>query len=189
MSAAVVLSDDSRTSAGVLLLTIIAVEYGGLTLLRSARPLSPIEFQRAFARAGHAHAGVSVIFALVAQILADAAPLTASQHRGPRRHLARRDPLPAGVLPLLGGSPRHQPNRFIFLVYAGAVSLTAGVLALGIELLTAQRPLPGSWFGEPGNPPFRRGSGAPARPSTRGATEPRCMSSPMVRRSSLRDAV
>jgi hypothetical protein len=71
------LSSDSRTTAGILLLTILAVEYGGLTVLRIVRGHQPAtEFQKAFARAGHAHAGVFVIFVLVAQIFADAAHLT-----------------------------------------------------------------------------------------------------------------
>jgi hypothetical protein len=34
MSAALVLSHDSRTTAGILLLTVLAVEVGGLTVLR-----------------------------------------------------------------------------------------------------------------------------------------------------------
>ncbi len=70
------LSNDSRTTAGILLLTIVAVEYGGLVMLRIVRGNQPAtDFQRAFARAGHAHAGVFVVFALVAQILADSADL------------------------------------------------------------------------------------------------------------------
>ena len=76
MLAALSLSNDSRTTAGILLLTILAVEYGGLTVLRIVRGHQPAtDFQKSFARAGHAHAGVFVVFALVAQILADAADL------------------------------------------------------------------------------------------------------------------
>jgi hypothetical protein len=70
------LSSDSRTTAGVLFLTLVAVEYGGLFMLRlvrGRRPATP--FQRSFARAGHAHARVLVILALVGQVLADAAAL------------------------------------------------------------------------------------------------------------------
>jgi hypothetical protein len=72
----VTLSSDSRTTAGVLLLTLVAVEYGGVFMLhvvRGRRSATP--FQRSFARAGHAHAGVLVILALVGQLLADAAVL------------------------------------------------------------------------------------------------------------------
>lgn len=37
MIAARSLSNDSRTTAGILLLTIVAVEFGGLTMLRIVR--------------------------------------------------------------------------------------------------------------------------------------------------------
>jgi hypothetical protein len=47
-----------------------------LTVLRIAGGRRPAaEFQKAFTRAGHAYAGVFVVFALVAQILADGAYL------------------------------------------------------------------------------------------------------------------
>ena len=76
LAAALTLSNDSRTTAGILLIAIVAVEYGGLTLLRITRGRQPAtEFQKASARAAHAHAGIFVIFAIVAQILADAAEL------------------------------------------------------------------------------------------------------------------
>lgn len=139
MLAALALSDDSRTTAGVLLLTIVAVEIGGLTMLRIVRgQQAATEFQRSFARAGHAHAGVFVVFALVAQILADAGDLD-----GIADFLARNGIWAAAVLFPAGfflSSARPgatAPNRLILLVYAGAVALTAGVLALGIGLLTA----------------------------------------------------
>jgi hypothetical protein len=37
MLAALSLSNDSRTTVGILLITILAVEYGGLTVLRIVR--------------------------------------------------------------------------------------------------------------------------------------------------------
>jgi hypothetical protein len=139
MLAALALSNDSRTTAGILLLTIVAVELGGVTMLRIVRGQKPAtEFQSSFARAGHAHAGVFVVFALVAQILADAGELD-----GFADFLARNGIWAAAVLFPAGfflSSARRgatAPNRLILLVYAGAVALTAGVLALGIGLLTA----------------------------------------------------
>jgi drug/metabolite transporter superfamily protein YnfA len=139
MLTAVALSNDSRTTAGILLLTIVAVELGGLTVLRMLRGRQPAtEFQKAFARAGHAHAGVFVIFALVAQIFADAAELD-----GAANFLARNGILAAAILFPAGfflSSVRPgaiEPNRLIVLVYVGAAALTAGVIALGVGLLTA----------------------------------------------------
>jgi hypothetical protein len=76
MEAAISLSQDARSTAGILLLTIVAVEYGGTFMLRIVRGrFAATEFQRSFFRAGHAHAGVLVILALLAQILADAAEM------------------------------------------------------------------------------------------------------------------
>jgi hypothetical protein len=48
-----------------------------LRVVRGRVPMTP--FQRAFARAGHAHAGVRVIAALICQVLADAADLSGFQ--------------------------------------------------------------------------------------------------------------
>jgi hypothetical protein len=133
------LSNDSRTTAGILLLTIVAVEFGGLAMLRIVRGQQPAtEFQKTFARAGHAHAGVFVVFALVAQLFADAADLD-----GVANFLARNGIwvaavlFPAGFFLSSAGRGATRPNRLIVLVYAGAAALTAGVLALGIGLLTA----------------------------------------------------
>jgi hypothetical protein len=139
MIAALSLSSDSRTSAGILLLTIVAVEYGGLVMLRIVRGSRPAtDFQRAFARAGHAHAGVFVVFALVAQILADAADLSGLADVLARDGIwAAAILFPAGFFLSSAGQGATRPNRFIVLVYAGAAALTAGVLALGIGLLTA----------------------------------------------------
>jgi hypothetical protein len=135
----VTLSSDSRTTAGVLLLTLVAVEYGGVFMLhvvRGRRSATP--FQRSFARAGHAHAGVLVILALVGQLLADAAVLD-----GVDDFLARTGIwvaavlFPAGFFLSSAGRGRTEPNRLIVLLYAGVACLTVGVVALGIGLLMA----------------------------------------------------
>src|SRR3954447_26134734 len=82
---ALALSSDTRHTAGVLLLAVVAIEYGGWFMLRVVRGREPATpFQQAFFRAGHAHAGVLVILALVGQILADATSLF-----GPLVDLAR----------------------------------------------------------------------------------------------------
>lgn len=139
MIAALSLSNESRTTAGILLLTIVAVELGGLTMLRIVRGQQPAtDFQRSFARAGHAHAGVFVVFALVAQILADAAQLDGFVDFLARSGIWVAAVLfPAGFFLSSGKAGATAPNRLILLVYAGAVALTTGALALGIGLLTA----------------------------------------------------
>jgi hypothetical protein len=139
LAAALTLSNDSRTTAGILLIAIVAVEYGGLTVLRITRGSQPAtEFQKAFARAGHAHAGVFVLFAIVAQILADAAQLEGAVDTIARSGIWIAAILfPAGFFASSAGRGVTKPNRLIALVYAGIAALTAGVLALGIGLLTA----------------------------------------------------
>jgi hypothetical protein len=139
MLAALTLSDDAARTGGILLLTIVAVQSGGLYLLRvvgGGMPLTP--FQVAFARAGHAHAGVLVTLSLVIQLYADAAGLTGLAATLGRSGVPLAAILmPAGFFFSSMGKGRTRPNRLLALVYLGAASLAAGVLALGLALLTA----------------------------------------------------
>lgn len=137
--ATLTLSHESRTTAGILLLTILVVEYGGLTVLRMVRGSTPAtDFQKAFARAGHAHAGVFVVFAILAQLLADGAQLTGVVGTLARDGIwAAAVLFPAGFFASSAGRGAAKPNRLIVLLYAGVVALTVGVVALGIGLLTA----------------------------------------------------
>ncbi len=139
MNVAITLSSDTRTTAGVLLLTLVAVELGGLAVLRIVRGHDPATpFQLAFARAGHAHAGVLVILALVALLYADAAELDGVWNAVARSGIWVAAILfPAGFFLSSAGRGRTEPNRLIILVYLGAAALAAGVVSLGIGLLTA----------------------------------------------------
>lgn len=135
----VLLSAEGRGTAGILLLTIVLIEYGGLFMLRVVRGThATTPFQHAFYRAGHAHAGVLVILSLVVLLVADAASLS-----GPLASLARGAvPLaailmPAGFFFSAAGAGRTSPSPLIWLLYAGAASLAVGVVSLGIALLTA----------------------------------------------------
>ncbi|MGH2613814.1 MAG: hypothetical protein ACRDJC_01120 [Thermomicrobiales bacterium] len=132
------LSSDSRTTAGILLLTIVAVEYGGWFMLRVVRGGRPAtSLQQAFFRAGHAHAGVLVILALVGQLFADATTMS-----GLHALLARNGIwlaailMPAGYFLSVARRGATEPNRLLWLVYLGALSLGVGVVSLGIGLLT-----------------------------------------------------
>jgi len=79
------MSDPARLMAGITLLTVPTIVFGGLTILgaltggRAGLPappdLSPVQY--ALYRAGHAHAGVLVILSLVVQVLLDQARLPA----------------------------------------------------------------------------------------------------------------
>ena len=131
------LSQDARSTAGILLLTIVAVEYGGTFMLRVVRgrvPMTP--FQRSFARAGHAHAGMLVLAALICQVLVDAADLSGFTGTLARSGVPAAAILfPAGFFLSSVGRGRTEPNRLIWLLYAGAVTLAASVITLGIGLL------------------------------------------------------
>ena len=133
------ISSATLNTAGVLLLAVVAIEWGGiymLSLARGRRTATP--FQITFARAGHAHAGVLVILSLVALLYVDA-----SGASGLLGSLARQGiPLAAILMPLgfflsSAGKERTKPNGLIWLLYAGAVALGVGAVSLGIALLTA----------------------------------------------------
>jgi Ni,Fe-hydrogenase I cytochrome b subunit len=139
MEPVLTLSASTRSTAGILLLAIVAIEYGGWFMLRVVRGGHPATaFQQAFFRAGHAHAGVLVILALVGQILADATVMT-----GVLAVLARNGIwlaailMPAGFFLSATGRDVHAPNRLIWVVYAGALSLAIGAVSLGVGLLTS----------------------------------------------------
>ena len=139
MDPTLMLSDATRVTAGVLLVTIVLVETGGLYLLSIASGrVQRTPFQISFARAGHAHAGVLVTLALVSQLFADAVALD-----GPVAWLARTGVATAAILMPLGfflssmspGATR--PNRLVALVLLGAVFLGLGAASLGIALVTS----------------------------------------------------
>jgi hypothetical protein len=134
-----VLATDARITAGIVMLTIVGIESGGLFLLRTARSNPGFtDFQRSFFRAGHAHAGVLVILGLLCLVLTGATGLT-----GFWAWLAGTGVLIAAILMSAGfffsamGTGRTTPNRFIGLIFAGAASLAAGVVTLGFGLLLA----------------------------------------------------
>jgi hypothetical protein len=137
--ATLVLSEAAARTAGVVLLTVVTIELGGAFLLRVVRGSIPMtDFQRTFARAGHAHAGVLVTLGLVCLLLAEATDLT-----GFAAWIARTGVLISAILMSAGfflssaGEGRTRPNGLIALLYLGAVSLAAGVVVLGVGLLTS----------------------------------------------------
>lgn len=138
METTLALSADTRSTAGVLLLTIVFIEYGGLFVLRITRGGAPAtDLQRRFNRAGHAHAGMLVTLALVGLLLADGAALDGLLAVGARNGIWLAAILmPAGFFFSVAGRDVTEPNRLIGLLYAGAACLAVGVVSLGIGLLT-----------------------------------------------------
>lgn len=136
---AIALSDASRVIAGIALITVVTIEFGGTFLLRVAGGKVPFtEFQKSFARAGHAHAGVLVILSLVALVLADASGLEGFWGWTARAAIpAAAILMSGGFFAAMAGKDRTSPNGAIALVYLGGLSLAAGTLTLGIGLLAA----------------------------------------------------
>lgn len=139
MESPLILSPESLRLAGVLLLTVVAIESGGYYMLSLwTRRNTKTAFQIGFSRAGHAHAGVLVILSLVIQIYVDAAGMTGVLGAIAREGVpAAAILMPAGFFLSSIGAGRTSPNRFIWLTIAGTVMLAAGVIATGFGLVTA----------------------------------------------------
>ncbi len=154
------LTRESRRIAGLLLLSIVAIESGGYYLTRIVGGAVEVtDFQLGFSRAGHAHAGVLVTLSLIAIVLADAADTALAAGRtgtssGGGRAATRMGPagwvarlgiptaailMPAGFFFSSMGAGRTEPNGLIVLLWLGAASLAAGVLTLGVRLLRSTR--------------------------------------------------
>ena len=133
---------EARVMAGIILITVPTIQYGGYFLLTSLMNKSSgymdNPLRQNFFRAGHAHAGVIVILSLICQILADSAALPI-----PLLWFVRIGvPLAAifisagfffSVLP----PTATQPSGAVSLIYVGAVVLAVAVLSLGIGLIKA----------------------------------------------------
>ena len=132
-----VLTEDARITAGIVLLTIVGIESGGLYLLQMFRSDPGLTgFQISFFRAGHAHAGVLVILGLLCLVLTSATELTGIlAWIAGTGVLVAAILLPAGFFLSAMGSGRTSPNRLVVLLPAGAVALAAGVVTLAFGLL------------------------------------------------------
>jgi uncharacterized membrane protein len=138
------MSRESRLLAGVLLVTIPTVLFGGMALLSMlvgrAAGYADNPFRRDMWRAGHAHAGVYLILALVMLRYVDEAVL------GPGwKWVARLGaPIAAILIPaaffLSTLSPTASaPTGLLALAYPGAAALAVAVLTLGVGLIRAAR--------------------------------------------------
>ena len=133
------LSASAMTTGGILLLTVIAIESGGYFLLALVQgKVEKTDMQKAFSRAGHAHAGVLVILALVTQLYADAADMEGFFGWWARAGVPWAAILmSAGFFLSVAHRDAQRPNRLIWLTYLGTVSLALGVGSLGVGLLAA----------------------------------------------------
>lgn len=133
------LSPHSRRLAGVLLIALPTVVFGGtsiLTLLVGDPQFAENELRRELWRAGHAHAGVLLLLALIVLRYVDEANLS-SRLKGVVRHTvpAAAILLPAAFFLSVLSPDATEPNALINLAYLGAASLVVGLLALGVGLV------------------------------------------------------
>ncbi|HXW13246.1 MAG TPA: hypothetical protein VEN79_01950 [Terriglobia bacterium] len=133
------MSNATKLIAGILLITVPTIEFGGTFLLRilSGREPRYTEFQRSMFRAGHAHAGVLVILALVVQIFMDQARLPETLGWAARIGFVLAALLVSGGF--FGGAfGKRQPGGLIALLWIGVVLLAFSVITLGIGLIVAR---------------------------------------------------
>ena len=138
------MSRESRMLAGILLVVLPTVMFGGLSLLsfltRNSPGYADNPLRHDLWRAGHAHAGVYLVLSLVMLRYVDEAVLSPFW-----KWIARTGaPIAAILIPaaffLSVVSPTAtEPNALMNLAYVGALFLAAAVLSLGVGLLRSAR--------------------------------------------------
>lgn len=134
------MTDKSRKLAGILLIILPTVAFGGTSLLsllldpHSGYMENPL--RQDLWRAGHAHAGVMLILALIVLRYIDEAVLS----NGWKTVARNGAPIAAILLPIafffsVLKPDATRPNAMIYLAYLAFVVLSISLIALGIGLL------------------------------------------------------
>jgi len=137
------MSSQSRLVAGIVLLVLPTVEFGGasiLSLLTGDPGYAQNDLRQDLWRAGHAHAGVWLVLSLVALRYVDEAALSERMRWVVRLSL----PVAAVLMPLafflsVLSPDATEPNALINLAYLGGISLAVGLLTLGVGLIRVPR--------------------------------------------------
>jgi hypothetical protein len=133
------MSAESRKVAGAILIILPTVMIGGvsvLSLLIGDPEYMKNPLRQDLWRAGHAHAGVFLLLTLIALRYVDEATLSDRAKWFVRLSI----PSAAILLPVafffsVLRPETREPNSAIYLAYAGAMVLAAGVVVLGAGLL------------------------------------------------------
>jgi hypothetical protein len=133
----------SKLMCGIILLSVPTIQYGGYFLLQllagKYSELGLNAFQRSMFRAGHAHAGVLVILALIAQILVDHARLPMAWEWVARIGFPLAAILiSAGFFGGAAGKDVTEPTKLIWILYFGVLVLFAALVTLGIGLISSK---------------------------------------------------
>jgi len=135
------MTDATKLMAGLLLITVTTIEYGGTFLLSvlSGKQSELTDFQRSMFRAGHAHAGVLVILALVSLLFTDQTRLSTPMAWVVRIGFAAAPILvSAGFFGAALGEGRTRPGGLITLLWIGVFVLGGSLVTLGIALIRAR---------------------------------------------------
>jgi hypothetical protein len=134
------MAPESRRLAGILLILVPAVAFGGASLLSMILAQTPgyldNPLRQDLWRAGHAHAGIMLILALVLLRYVDETRLTGrwlwlARHGVPLAAIL----MPAGFFLSVLSPDATEPNALIYLVIAGGLFLIGGVLTMGVALV------------------------------------------------------
>lgn len=130
-------SPHTRKMAGIILLTLPTIAYGGtflLSVISGQADLPLTDFQKSMFRAGHAHAGVLVLLSLIVQPFLD--DLVS------RGEWFLRGGIPLASILISGGffaaaigENRTTPNEWIAILWAGVGVLVLTLFITGIQLL------------------------------------------------------
>ena len=137
------MSRESRLTAGILLIVMPTVVYGGasiLSMLVGDPEYAQNQLRQDLWRGGHAHAGVLLVLSLVTLRYVDEAALS----KGMKRLARHSIPASAILLPIafflsVASPEATEPNALIYLAYVGALSLGVGLLVLGIGLIRGEQ--------------------------------------------------
>ena len=129
----------SEIVAGLLLVSVPGIQFGGYSLLRLVtrreHGWEDNQLRRSLWRAGHAHAGVWVVLALVVLVYVDQV-LTGTAATIARWSVALAPILgPLGFFLSVTRPDADKPNGLINLVFIAAVLLAVGVITAGVGLL------------------------------------------------------
>jgi hypothetical protein len=137
------MSPQTRRHAGILLILLPAVIYGGvsiLSLLIGDPAYAQNQLRQDLWRAGHAHAGVLLILSLLALLYVDEANLSERLKRVVRTFIpVSAILLPAAFFLSVLTPDATDPNAMNYLAYVGAVLLAVGLLVLGAGLIRKRK--------------------------------------------------
>lgn len=131
---------ETKLMSGIVLLTVPTIIYGGFFLLQvltgKQDKLALTAFQKSMFRAGHAHAGVLVMLALIILLYIDNTQLTDDWKWVARITVPTSAILiSGGFFGAAAGKEVTKPGKLIILLYAGIFVLAAGLITTGVGLV------------------------------------------------------